>query len=261
MGPTIEELAEDAAVYLRPRPTFAMTDRPGYVFEAGLHRGSVQRIRLGDVEAAVAWARAEAQRRGLSRLEWWAGWSATPGDLAERLLALGLVPGDPPLLAAMTLRREPPAEPSVDVRRIETLAEQLEALETVDWAVWGLPADERAQRRGWEQERFEEIARSGVVHHFAARLGGRLAGFGCAIDMDGGVALIGSAVLPAFRGRGVYRALVRARWDHAAARGTPLLVVQAGPMSAPVLEGLGFARHGDLRLFPDPGVASRHGDD
>ena len=33
-------------------------------------------------------------------------------------------------------------------------------------------------------------------------------------------------------------------------------VVQAGEMSGPVLDGLGFVRHGDLRLFTDPGVAS-----
>ncbi len=261
MGPTIEELAENAPVYLLPRPTFTVIDRSGYVFEAGLHRGSVQRIRLGDVEAAVAWTRAEARRRRLSRLDWWVGWSATPGDLAERLLAEGLVPGDPPVFAAMTLDREPPAQPSVEVRRIGTLTEQLEALATVDWVVWDLPPDEQAQRRGWEQERFDEIAGAGVVHHFGARVDGRLVGFGRAIDMDGGVALMGGAVLPAFRGRGVYRALVRARWEHAVARRTPFLVVQAGPMSAPVLDGLGFVRHGDLRLFSDPGVASRHGDD
>jgi hypothetical protein len=44
------------------------------------------------------------------------------------------------------------------------------------------------------------------------------------------------------------RALVRVRWDHAVDRGTPLLVVQAAPMSAPVLDGLGFVRHGEIRL-------------
>jgi GNAT superfamily N-acetyltransferase len=58
-------------------------------------------------------------------------------------------------------------------------------------------------------------------------------------------------VLPEARGRGIYRALVRARWDHAAARETPLLVVQAGRMSAPVLDSLGFVRHGEIRLFAD----------
>ena len=62
---------------------------------------------------------------------------------------------------------------------------------------------------------------------------------------------MGGAVLPELRRRGAYRALVRARWEHAAERGTPLLVVQAGAMSAPVLDGLGFVRHGEIRLFVD----------
>ena len=69
--------------------------------------------------------------------------------------------------------------------------------------------------------------------------------------MADGVALMGGAVLPEARGHGVYRALVHARWQYAAARGTPLLVVQAGAMSAPVLDGLGFERHGEIHLFTD----------
>ena len=93
---------------------------------------------------------------------------------------------------------------------------------------------------------------NGTVHHFAAYEDGQPVGFGRAIDMDHGVALMGGAVLPAARGRGVYRALVHARWEHAVARGTPLLVVQAGHMSAPVLAGLGFRSHGMLQLFVDP---------
>ena len=76
-------------------------------------------------------------------------------------------------------------------------------------------------------------------------------GFGRAIDMAEGAALMGGAVLPSARGRGVYRALVHARWEHAAGRGTPLLVVQAGRMSAPILAGLGFESHGEIRLYAD----------
>jgi GNAT superfamily N-acetyltransferase len=70
--------------------------------------------------------------------------------------------------------------------------------------------------------------------------------------MASGVALMGGDVLPSARRRGVYRALVHARWEHAVARGTPLLVVQAGHMSEPVLKGLGFRAHGVLELFVDP---------
>jgi predicted GNAT superfamily acetyltransferase len=58
-------------------------------------------------------------------------------------------------------------------------------------------------------------------------------------------------VAKAARGRGVYRALVRARWDVAVARGTPALVVQAGTMSQPILERLGFRTVCTIRLFVD----------
>ena len=44
------------------------------------------------------------------------------------------------------------------------------------------------------------------------------------------------------RGRGAYRAIVRARWDEAVRRGTPALAVGAGAMSRPILERLGFVQ-------------------
>ncbi len=102
MTPTLEELAEDTAVHLLPRAGFDQIDRGSYFFEAGPLRAAVQRIRLGDVEAAVAWTRNEGRRRGVKTVEWWAGWHAEPADLGERLLALGLAPDDPPALTGMT---------------------------------------------------------------------------------------------------------------------------------------------------------------
>ena len=89
------------------------------------------------------------------------------------------------------------------------------------------------------------------MHHYAAFVDGVRVGFGRAIDMVGAVGLYGGAVLPEGRGRGAYRALVRARWEHAVERGTPLLVVQAGAMSAPVLTRLGFESHGEIDLLVD----------
>ena len=244
----LAELAEDTAVYLLPRPGFEMQDRGEFVFEASGNRCSVHRLRLGDVDAALRWTRAEARRRNVARLEWWVGWNATPPDLPERLLALGLVPDDEAAwLRGMTCETPPSAVPDVDVRRIETVDQQLEAVR-VDWDVWQIDAAGRERRAAVERDRFDP---NGTVHHFAAYVDDEPVGFGRAIDMKAGVALMGGAVLAAFRGHGVYRALVRARWDHAVARGTPLLVVQAGHMSAPVLAGLGFVSHGELRLYVD----------
>jgi GNAT superfamily N-acetyltransferase len=248
--PTLQELSEDTAVHLLQRPGFELIDRGDFAYEAAAHRGAVHRIRLGDVAAALEWTRAESHRRGHTTVEWWVGWSATPADLGERLLESGLVPDDPPALTGMTCAVEPPTAPEIEIRPITTLEEQLAALE-VDWEVWGLSPADRVQRAAWERERFEPILAGGTVHHFVALVAGRRVGFGRAIDMDGAVGLMGGAVLPEARGRGVYRALVRARWEHAAARRTPLLVVQAGPMSEPVLTGLGFESHGELRLYVD----------
>jgi GNAT superfamily N-acetyltransferase len=245
-------------VHLLPQPGVVRIDRGDLVFSATGNSAHVQRVRLGDVEEAVGWARATAIDNRAPRLEWWAGWSATPTDLGDRLLATGLLPDDEEdTLTGMTLDTEPPAAPEIEVRRTETIEEQLEAL-TVDWDVWGHDAAERARRTETEHRRFDP---TGTTHHFAAYDGDRPVGFGRAVDMDAGVTLLGGAVLPAYRGRGVYRALVRARWDHAVSRGTPLLVVQAGHMSEPVLRGLGFRAHGVLRLYMDPAVASDHGDD
>src|SRR6266542_2721124 len=61
---------------------------------------------------------------------------------------------------------------------------------------------------------------------------------------------------PAARGRGAYRALVRARWDEAVRRRTPMLVVQAGSMSKPILRRLGFREVCEIRAFTDSSRAT-----
>jgi GNAT superfamily N-acetyltransferase len=241
--PTLPELAEDTEIYLPPLPGVETVACAGFTYVARERHATVVRVRDVDIE----WVRRESARRGHDRVEWWVGWSA-PADTVELLMRAGLVPDEVPMLTGMTCTREPPAAPQVDVARIETLDELLEALE-VDWEVWRLDEEERAKRRASQRARFE--AKRGLVHHWCARVSGRVVGFARAIDLVDGVALMGGAVLPAARGRGVYRALVCARWEHAAARRTPLLVVQAGAMSAPVLSGLGFEPHGEIQLLVD----------
>ena len=240
-----EQLAENTGAYLLPRPSYETVVTDDYTYVAGPLNAWVLEIREPNVE----WTRVESRRRGIPLVEWWVGWSAPP-SLGGELLSLGLAPDDEPVLTGMTCAVGPPAAPHVEVRAIETAAQYLDAV-AVDWEVWQIPADERARRRAVEVERFDEEHAAGTAHHWAAFIDERPIGFGRGIDMEEGVALMGGAVLPDARGRGAYRALVRARWEHAVARGTPLLVVQAGPMSAPVLDGLGFERHGEIQLFAD----------
>jgi GNAT superfamily N-acetyltransferase len=242
---TPEQLAENTGAYLLPRPSYETVVTDDYTYVAGPNNAWVLEIREPNVE----WAREESRRRGIPLVEWWVGWTA-PDSLADDLLGKGLTPDDEPVLTGMSCSTEPPAMPHVDVRQIETLEQYLEAI-AVDWEVWPLSEEERAKRRATEVDRFDAEHAAGTAHHWAAYDADRPIGFGRGVDMEAAVALMGGAVLPEARGRGMYRALVRARWDHAVARGTPLLVVQAGPMSAPVLDGLGFERHGQIRLFAD----------
>jgi GNAT superfamily N-acetyltransferase len=252
MEVSLAELAEETTLHLLPRPTFETIERDGYVYIAGTRSATVHRARLGDVAAAVSWTRAESQRRGHRDLTWWVGDSATPADILEQLPALGVVVDEEePVLTGMIATSPPPAAASgIEVQLVEAVEDYLASLE-VDWEAWRTPVTERAERRVLEAERWEATHASGVVHHFSAFLDGQRVGFGRAIHTRSAVALFGGSVLPDARGKGVYRALVRARWDHAVARGTPTLVVQAGAMSAPVLAGLGFEPHGQIHLLVD----------
>ena len=225
---TPDRLAEDLLAYLPPSTMFDPVPADGCVHVFGREVLWVTQVRRLDVDAA----RAAARERGVPRIEWWIGPSAPAGTVDE-LLAAGLVPDEVPTLTGMTCSAAPPAVDEVEVRPSDTA----EAAE-IEHAVWG--GEARPQREP-----------DPAIHLFAAVVDGRVAGVARAVDFDGGVALLGGAVLPELRGRGAYRALVRARWEHAVARGTPLLAVQAGELSAPVLDGLGFVRRADLSLFVD----------
>lgn len=62
--------------------------------------------------------------------------------------------------------------------------------------------------------------------------------------------LWGGGVLPEARGRGVYRALLAARLDYAAARGCELVIVKGRvETSGPILRRAGFAPYGQERSY------------
>lgn len=54
--------------------------------------------------------------------------------------------------------------------------------------------------------------------------------------------LWGGSVLENYRGRGIYGALLAARAEEARQRGRRYLMIDAGPMSKPIVENLGFMR-------------------
>jgi hypothetical protein len=216
----------------------------------------VQRLRLseGDVVSAVGEIRALAKERDRKLVSWWIGDSAAPDDLEQRLLAVGLAPAALPVAepeyGALALVK--PLEPSsgdVLARRVESFDEFVAAGDIVHEA-FGHTEEIRA---GWGETLplLWELEQQDVSATYLAFVDGEPVAQATAVFAEAGVMLLGGATLQSARSRGCYKALVQARWDDALRRGTPALVVQAGAMSRPILEGLGFQLVSELRVLVD----------
>ena len=210
------------------------------------------RVGAGEVAALVDEVRARVPAGKLTT--WWLDPDARPADLHDRLLRLGLrEPRDKgSLLHALACVEEPPAgPPDVTVTRVESFDEHREAVEVM-WEAFRTPPERRELQRRHLRTEFDAARSAGVPVTFLARVDGRPAGLGRSIYSDRGVFLIAGGVLPAVRGRGVYKALVRARWDDAVARGTPALVTEAlVDTSYPILKRVGFVEVCEIRRLED----------
>jgi GNAT superfamily N-acetyltransferase len=242
------ELAENANTYtpLGAADERIVTDR--YVLWLG--RGVepawnvAQRFRFGadELEDVRAEIHGHVRARGRRACSWEVGSHATPEDLAERLLAIGLVDDQPtPLAVGMVLTEPPePGPPDVEVRRVETAGEAFAAERIAAVAFGALPPE--------APKPFRPDPRNVV---YLAYVDGEPVARASASFGEHGVTLFGGSTLPEARGRGAYRALVAARWRDAAARGTQLVVTQAGPMSRPILARLGFREVCEIRILLD----------
>lgn len=216
---------------------------------AGRTWNTVQRQRFAaeEVDEVLEEVRALLRARGRGRTQWEVGSSAEPAGLVELLLERGLVHDRDPYVVALVLRQAPPPAPAgIVARRVESFEEYVAANE-VQWRAFDSPEDEVAEARALLPERWREAAT--IMH--AAWLDGRLVCAGTCAPTPHGLLLYGGATLPAARGRGAYRALLRARWDEAVTRGTPVLITQGGRMSRPILEGAGFERVGHVHMLVD----------
>jgi GNAT superfamily N-acetyltransferase len=177
---------------------------------------------------------------------------STPDDLEDRLLAAGLciVPDDYETEGPLLTDEPPPGPPGVDARRLVSLEEYAEAQDVAAEA-FAFPPEQRRPRlehaADWAVWQASEHAAV-----YGAWLDGELVATGRAFFSPRGALLSGGATLPRARGRGAYRALVRARWEDAAARGTAALAVQAKKeTSAPILRRLGFEQVVQFRRLQD----------
>jgi hypothetical protein len=204
-----------------------------------------QAVTEDGIEGMVLEARALLAGLGKQQGAWFVAEACQPEGLAARLRLFGMVPyEEPPLeprFAAMALLREPPpGPPDVDAHPAASLAEYKAGRQVSDDAFEMSETDRQAFET--QAALLFELERDGSAESrtFVALLDNEIAGFAFAIYGASSVYLGGGATHQDKRGRGVYRALVRARWDAAVAHGTPALTVGAGTHSGPILERLGF---------------------
>jgi len=254
--PTVEQVAREAIGWLRTGPQAARLDDPRFVL---LDRplstpwfANALRLRLHDDEVAdvIETARRWFGARGRTSFSWFVSDETTPRDLGDRLVSNGAVVED--TLTAMVLDHEPEAGPSdVVVRQVRTL-EDFRVHQELFTASFGFSPDEAATVlagaadawRHWQSEPDRAL-------YLASIDGLPVTAGGIAPTTAGPLVLSGGATQPEARGRGAYRALVRARWDEAVRRGHPTLVAQASAMSRPVLERAGFRPVGMVTMFAD----------
>lgn len=208
----------------------------------------VEALRLteDELDDTIEAVRATLREMRRSQALWSVGTSARPDGLAGLLAARGMTPyDDPPLEPSGNCMAivVPPNVGDVDGVEIQ-LADTIERLreaERVEGEAFGI-ADE--DRRGLQSilevrlrlQQEERIA----LRQWVAYIDGVPVGAARGMLLANGINLSGAAVLPSARGRGAYRALIGQRWREAVERGAPALTVQAGAMSTPVLEQLGF---------------------
>jgi hypothetical protein len=227
--------------------------RPGLIIErdgpvlrvAGQYRGFVTGPRdLGldgpEVDALIARQRDYFAQRG-EAVEWKTRGHDRPADLTDRLRAAGFVPEDQETVVigvAADLAGEPVLPAGATLRQVTEEA--------------GLRAIMEMEGEVWDQDW------STLVGDLAARIAAHpddIAVFSVADDATGLVVsaawivfypgtdfgyLAGGSTLAAWRGRGLYRALVAVRAQRAADRGTRYVMVDASDDSAPILRRLGF---------------------
>jgi GNAT superfamily N-acetyltransferase len=236
---------------MQPTVGTIVVETPRFVLVAGADGvwASVQGVRLrdGEAPAAITEVRKLLAPTGGRVVSWWLTDRATPENVEEQLLAAGLeVVADDYRLDGLLATTPPPAGPPDIEVRPATTAQEWAAFRELQDGVFDNPPERRPTR---EQLLAEFPTTRAIL--FGAFLDGELVGAGAASPSSRGMLLWGGSVRADARGRGCYRALVRARWDEAVRRGTPALTVSANDKSGPTLRSLGFASVLEFRRLED----------
>jgi GNAT superfamily N-acetyltransferase len=197
-----------------------------------------------DVDAAIAEARTLVADHGRDDLVWLTGpdhpWL---GDaLSRRGLRNEDTVGFESIENAMALLDQPSWTDTKDVEVMPvTSLDAFVAGSEVNMTAFGASRQDRARFEAELEDRWAEYDGSNSpFRRWNALVDGKVVGTAGGVFGAAGINMVGGCVLPEARRQGVYRALVHARWNAAVECGTPALTVQAGRMSRPILERLGF---------------------
>jgi GNAT superfamily N-acetyltransferase len=224
------------------RPDTRVTRRDGWlhIVTPSAPRGRLNevvfsKLTVAESESVIEKTVAEFRAAG-QPTKWCVGPWTEPADFGERLERRGFSSWNVRGMGCETDR-------TLDLQRGVTVEEitqsTLEPYLTATFAGWSTEAEQL------EPERFAHRAALAVAPRkawfFGARLDGEMVGTAALFDRERSGYLVGGVVLPAARGRGVYRALVAARLAFLRARGVRYAVTHAREAtSAPMLEHLGF---------------------
>jgi GNAT superfamily N-acetyltransferase len=222
-------------------------------------QASISKIRTTDdeLDETIEQARRLVTENSHTRATWTVGPSHRPVGLATRLGARGFVPALPPLeasLTAMALVTPPPTPPDGVEAKLVTNFDEYAIAFRIGHAAFAVPEEVAATQLAALPDMWTRYDGTNRFAHLAV-IDGEPVGSSFTLAGTIGLVLNGSSVLPEARGRGAYRALVAARWARAVELEKPALVVQAGSMSAPILERCGFRQICVLDLLDDPAFA------
>ncbi len=162
-----------------------------------------------------------------------------PADLPARLIAHGFTPDDEELmLVAETAAVQAPVELPAGVRLVPvTDAAGVAAMTAAHDGAFGHPSPELADRMLTAVSQTPDLVQMVVAMAGDDPVAAARIEFVEGTDFAG---LWSGGTVPAWRGRGIFRALVAYRAGLAAARGYRYLQVDALPASRPILQRLGF---------------------
>ena len=246
----LADFVEAPGRFMEPAAGTLVVKTPRFVVVGGADGvwASVQEVRLRDGEAADAIAEVrDLLAQGTHVVSWWLTDRSTPENVEEHLLDAGLriVAHDYRLDGLIATTPPPAGPPEIEVRPAST-PEEWATIRELQEDVF----DNAPERRPTREQLLAEFPKTSAAL-FGAWLGGELVGTGAASPSSRGMALCGGSVRADARGRGCYRALVRARWDEAVRRGTPALTVSANDKSGPALRKLGFEKVLEFRRLED----------